>query len=371
MEQEFTPAEAFPPGEYIRDELEARGWTQLDLAAILDRPASVIQDILKGSRPISPEIAQGLGDAFGTTAQYWMNYQTAYKLALTPKDDKIMRRAKLFQKYPIREMQRRGWIEDSSNVNVIETQVCQFFDIPDIDTEPRLQYAARKTDYAKENESQKTWLRRAMNLATMFPVEGKYDENNIDALLTELAQLRKEPEELRSVPQLLSKFGIRFLIVEHLPKTKIDGACFWLDKNSPVIVMSLRFDRIDYFWFTLIHELKHVYNKDGTIVESELFEEYNSDQEKPKAEQDADTFAVNFLVNQEELDDMILRKYPMISKIDILVFAHRQGLHPGIVVGQLHHRYKNWSNFRQLLVKIRSIIIPIAVTDGWGQTISL
>ena len=81
------------------------------------------------------------------------------------------------------------------------------------------------------------------------------------------------PEETRHIPRLMAECGVRFVIVEVLPQAKIDGACFWLDANSPVIGMSARFDRIDNFWFVLRHEIEHVLRKDGMeaeIVDAEL-----------------------------------------------------------------------------------------------------
>jgi len=56
---------------------------------------------------------------------------------------------------------------------------------------------------------------------------------------------------------------VRFLVLEPLPQTRIDGACFWLDEYSPVVVVSVRYDRIDGFWHTLMHELEHMKNRHG------------------------------------------------------------------------------------------------------------
>src|SRR5262245_28749675 len=76
---ERIPAEVFPPGEFIKEELEAREWTQADLAEILGRPPRLVSEIINGKRAISPETAKGLGEAFGTGAQFWMNLEGALK----------------------------------------------------------------------------------------------------------------------------------------------------------------------------------------------------------------------------------------------------------------------------------------------------
>jgi len=66
-------AEVFPPGEFIKEELEERGWSQSDLAEILGIHESVISGLINGKKSVTPEIAKTLGAAFGTSAQLWMN----------------------------------------------------------------------------------------------------------------------------------------------------------------------------------------------------------------------------------------------------------------------------------------------------------
>ena len=377
MEKKLLP-EAFHPGEYIREEAEERGWSPSDLADILGYERNVISDVFAGRRSISPEMAKALGDAFGTGAQVWLNLQAAYRLATSAeKDDAVARRAKLYGKAPIREMQRRGWIEESSNVEILEAQVCQFFDIKKLGHEIPFEHVARKsTDYTGISPSQLAWLIRARNLARAFPQNIRYSDRLFDSIMTTLHPLYSEPEEIRHIPKVLSEHGIRFLIVEHLPKTKIDGACFWLDKHSPVIVLSLRYNRIDWFWHTLGHELKHVRDRDGEkkpVLEIRLVgEDAQPVNEKPDEERQADKFAVGFLVDQTKLQDFTKRHHPLYSKRDVIGFSRLIGVHPGIVVGQLQHRGEiPYSNLRGMLVRVRDIITKTALTDGWGTTISL
>lgn len=142
MKDEHIPAEVFPPGHLIKHELEARGWTQEALADIMGRPSRAISEILSGKKQITPETAQGLGDAFGTGAQTWLNLESAYRLHLyrqnTPPSDVVKRRAFLHERAPIRDMIRRGWIAGSDEVAVLEQQFCTFFKIATVDEKPRL-----------------------------------------------------------------------------------------------------------------------------------------------------------------------------------------------------------------------------------------
>jgi|ERR1700722_2074183 len=108
-----TPAEVFSPGEFIRDELEARGWTQDDLAQIIGRPQASVNLIINDKRGVTPETAILLSGAFGTSAEFWLNLDSAYKLSKVSEPislDEIRQRAALFEASPIKEIGKRHWI---------------------------------------------------------------------------------------------------------------------------------------------------------------------------------------------------------------------------------------------------------------------
>ena len=372
---ENTPAQVFPPGEFVKEELDARDWAQADLAQIMGRPPQVVSEIVSGKRIVTPETAQGIADAFGTTAELWLNLEASWQahlLAGRDQDDAVERRARLFEKAPIREMDRRGWIESSKDPDILERRLLRFLGIGDLDEEPHfLGMAARKsTTYEVLSPSQAVWLCRARQLASAVLVE-PYSAAKGRAVPAALKSLIGSAEEIRHVPRVLAKAGIRLLVIEHLPKTRVDGACFWLDARSPIIALSVRFDRIDHFWHTLMHEIGHVLHRDGRgpepLVESDLVGEASVG-DRPEIELLADQFAVGSLVPQDELDGFIARVGPLYSKKAITGFAGRIGVHPGIVVGQLQFRGKiDWSHSRAQLVKVRDIITSSALTDGWGH----
>jgi HTH-type transcriptional regulator/antitoxin HigA len=88
-------AQVFPPGDFIREELEARGWTQGQLARIIGRPVQAVNAIVNGKKEITPGTAVALGAAFGTSAEFWLNLETAYRLAQAgPADPSIAARAR-------------------------------------------------------------------------------------------------------------------------------------------------------------------------------------------------------------------------------------------------------------------------------------
>jgi HTH-type transcriptional regulator/antitoxin HigA len=345
----------------------------LDLADILGRPPQAINEVIKGKRAITPDTARGLAEAFGTSAQLWMNLQSAYDLARMQQSEAspVSRKAKLYEFAPISEMQKRGWIEKSSNVEIVESQVLKFFGIDNLDAAVELAAAARKSAAGEWTPPQRAWLVRAKQLARAIQVTGKFTAAAMRNALNALSLLKDDPEEIRKIPRVLSEAGIRFLIVAPLAQSKIDGACFWLSPNEPVVVLSFRYDRIDWFWHTLMHELGHVSAGDGKTTATLDIRLVGTDalaaSEKTPQEVKADEFACAFLVAPDELEDFIART-PVYSRLKIVGFAKRLGVNPGIVVGQLQHRKRvPYTNFRPLLVSVKQFIFGSGVvTDGWS-----
>jgi len=367
------PAEVFPPGEFIREELEERGWTQEELSEILGRSPRLVNEIIMGKRGITPGTANALGAAFGTSAQLWMNLESMYRLSQVRNKDvnTVERRARLYSLAPIKEMTKRHWLEPSDNIEVLERRLMDFIGSDNLDTAPKFYaHAARKsTTYQTSTPAQTAWLFRLGQMADAIDAN-QYSPINFPNLIESLRCLTSDPEEIRHVPRVLSDAGIRFLVVEPLKGSRIDGACFWIADDAPVIAISMRYDRIDYFWHTLMHELVHVKNQDGFVNNNAAIDMDSGDPtfEKPVYEQEADSSALETLIPLDELLDFIERVGPIFSPKMIRGFAGRIGVHPGIVVGQLQHREEiPYSRHRNFLVPVRDFVLDASLADGWGH----
>lgn len=369
------PAEVFPPGEFLREELEARGWTQADLASILGRSQRLVNEVVTGKRSITPETAKGLSEAFETTPELWLNLQNSWELSKTAGTGAgVSRRARLYSIAPIGEMLRRGWLEPSNSIDVLEKQVLDFFEIPSLTDEPKFwPFAARKsTAYTSDTTAQRAWIVHAKHLAETIDA-ARFTRGSLETALEHLKPLAKDPGEIRKVPSVLAECGVRFVVVEHLKGTKIDGASFWLDTHSPVAVVSLRYDRIDAFWHTLLHELAHIKNRDSfgqkrPTIDSDLLKSPQGEDKKPRTEQLADAFAKEFLMPRKELENFVSKVRPLFSADRILGCAARLCVHPGILVGQLQFRGEiSYAHSRKMLVRVRETVTQSALTDGWGH----
>lgn len=356
----MIPAEVFPPGEFIKQEMEARGWSQADLAAIMDRPVQAINEILAAKKSITPETARELASAFDVNPQLFLNLDNAYRLSLSKTDmAPVAHRARIYAKAPVREMIKRGWIAGSADLDQLERQVCDFLELESLDKDSLCGFAARKSDdYAETTPSQVAWFCRCRQIARRRTVP----EFSLDAFKKVVPRLPKEFAEdqaLERLPEELGRHGLILVLLEQLPGTKIDGAAFWLDRR-PIVALSLRYDRVDSFWFTLMHELAHVvlHGIAHADIDVDLVgPSAAATGDKPTAEQEADRQATEWLVSGDELTRFITQTKPYYSHDKILRFAETLGVQPGVVVGQLQHRGEiGWGHSRKFLVKVRHLL---------------
>lgn len=359
-----------PPGDHLRELLAERQWTQDELAVITGRSRQQINDIIAGRRGITPEMAVALAAAFNNTPGYWLNLEASYRLAAVDEPrDAIVERARLFDLAPIKDMQKRGWLPATKDMSLMPDALMRFFEVDNLTDPIGFPVATRRASLSNLSPSQRAWCFRARQLARDV-IAAPWDQKYADELKAKLRKLAAYRSEASHVADVLVGFGIRFVIVEPLPGSRIDGAAFWLDSASPAIALSIRHDRHDYFWFTLMHEVAHVIHGDALSIDDDLGrDDHTPTLIKDDIERRADENAAAWLVPPADLDSFIRRVAPLYSKQRIIQFAHSIKMHPGIIVGQLQNRGEvGWDAHRTALVKIRDLVTETALTDGWGST---
>jgi HTH-type transcriptional regulator / antitoxin HigA len=364
------------PGQLVDALLRDRGWTQRVLALVLSIDETGVNRIVADKRPIDADLALSFEELFGVPAERFLGLQQDYDLARAriarrPDPDRSVR-AKLFGDLPVADMIRRGWIKGKDvRDKAVPAELMRFFQVNRIDDIEFLPFAAKKTQVNTPlTAGQLAWFYRVKQIAGDMLV-AKYSPAAIPGAIAKVKALRSAPEEARKVPRILAESGIRFLIVEALPSSKIDGVCFWLNDISPVIALSMRYDRIDNFWFVLRHEIEHVRQRHGlstVMFDAELEgERAGVGSSVEEEERVANEAAAEFCVPQKMMDAFIARKAPFFREADILAFAKITSVHPGLIAGQLRHRTGRYDRFVNHLVKVRSIVSPNAITDGWGD----
>lgn len=354
------PARVNPPGNLIARELEARGWSQKDLAEIMGRPVQAINEIIKGSKQITASTAIELAEAFDMEPELWINLEAKYRLFLARKakeNTAISQKSKIYGKAPISEIIKRKWISAEKKIQKLEVEVCKFLGIENIDDEPQIVLNMR---HAQGKEPQDialvAWMARARNLAAEQSPE-KFDRLKIPSLVKDLLPLMQAPEDVAKVKTVLLDYGIRFVLVPHLPRTYLDGAVFFLDgmiRQQPVLAITMRYDRIDWFWFTLLHELAHLY-KDHYAQVGFVFDGETIEGNDHSLEDEANDLAGKWLIPDAEYTRYSDKFFVSLSDIKSLAF--RIGRHPGIVLGRFQRDNKiPYSRHRSILVRVKSYL---------------
>jgi HTH-type transcriptional regulator/antitoxin HigA len=365
------------PGQLIADLLESRGWTGRTLAIVLEMDETAVSRMVTDKRDFDAQLALMLEEVFAVDADVFLTLQKELDLArarlvATP-DPERAARAALYADLPVNEMIKRGWIaaEGVKDTKTVEKELMRFFGVERLDDIEILPHSAKKSAANMDaTPAQIAWLYRVKQIASEM-LTCAYSSDAVRFALSKLRGLMGTQDGVAKVPRVMAECGIRFVLVEALAGSKIDGVCLWLDEKSPVIGMSMRFDRIDNFWFVLRHELEHVlqgHGKGGAMLDADLEKERaGTGPDVTQEERVANEAAQNFCVPNESLEAFVARKDPFFSAKDVIGFSRLLKIHPGILAGQLQRRTNRYDRFRDHLVKVRELISPNAIKDGWGD----
>jgi len=329
------------PGEFIKEELELRNWRQEDLAEILGLSLKSVNKLLQNKQAITLETARLLSKAFGQSPQYWINLDTNYRLRLqqeTDNEKSVEIRANIYKYMPVKEMIKKGWLKPFKRVDDLTCQVRDFWNIEDLDfsfLENNALPNLRKSDaYSQYNRYYAlTWFRMAQRCARIYKADA-YKKNTLRKLIHDLHKYTVKDDGIVRFLEDLNRAGVKFFVLGHLQKTYIDGASFY-DGTHPVIVYTMRYNRVDNFWFTVAHEAAHI------LLHLRKKKDYFIDDlEQPSTgvETEANDLAGGLLKAEEILEYFEPFKY--VSKERVHGCAETLNIAPAIVVGVLQHSGK-------------------------------
>lgn len=258
------PAEVFPPGEHLADELEERGWSQADFAEIIGRPVQFVSEIVNAKKELTAESAAQIAAALGSDASTWLGLQAKYQLWRLSQDaghldtaSRVATRAQIASIIPLAQLEKRGIIGANESPGDLLDQVRRDFNMVHRDDSPHFGMAAKRSNDGDDlSLIQRGWLWAAQRQARTQKLPD-YDRAGFERLVERLAREVSEPSDLASLPERFAQVGVHLVFVEHFPGGKIDGAAFMLDKN-PVVAVSGRGKRFDKLFFAIMHECGHV-----------------------------------------------------------------------------------------------------------------
>jgi len=257
-----------------------------------------------------------------------------------------------WDKFPVKEMYKRGWFEGfSGSLNDLMQEANELVRdfITAVSRKPTLALHRKlvRSGLQIDPYALLAWECRVLTLAAKDKSAGEYQAELLTFewvdQLRRLSRLEDGPAQAKT---MLEEAGIALIIEPHLPSTYLDGAAMLLNGGSPVIGMTLRYDRLDNFWFVLFHELIHVmyHLKKGKL--ENIFDDLDAEG-KNEIELEADTLSRDALISPKEWDQALPRFVQ--SKETIETFASQLGISPAIVAGRIRYDAKNYMIFNDLV----------------------
>ena len=329
------------PIEAIRFRMEQQGLTQRDLVPYIGS-RSKVSEVLARKRPLTLSMIRALHTGLGIPA----------KALLHENDVELLRNSDIeFDRFPVREMIARGWIEGlTSGVRAEpELAVRRFLEPLGRSTYAKALY--HKARHVRSGRSMDKYALMAWTLRIVIRALGisfwaRYKVGTVTPeFMREVAQLSWSTRGPLLSQEFLEKHGIPLVIEPHLSHTHLDGAAVLLELDKPVIGLTLRHDRLDNFWFCLMHELAHVtlhLKSAGDGFYDDLDAENDDSREK-----EADELVREILVPAELWNKSPARHLRSPEAAQHL--AEQLRIHPAIVAGRMRYEAKNFRILNQLV----------------------
>ena len=334
-----------------------------------------LPDILIQARIARGMSQKDLGDFLGVAEQQIQRYESdRYRMAsldrLTDVADalnvRIVERAQLvgspqldsgdpstWQAFPLAEMYKRGWFEDFSGT-LAQARKAAGDLISALLRGAHSEFAPmalhRKTVRANGHVHEAAvaaWEARVRTLAKRNPPKKIFDRNHLtDDWVRGLVALSVDEHGPRLAFEYLRDAGISLVIERHLPGTLLDGAALASGDQYAILAMTLRHDRLDNFWFTLLHEIGHLKLHIGSGGYAAIFDD-NDSPAADKIEQDADYFAQESLIPEANWN-LAVSRFARNEKA-VLNDANRFGVAPAVIAGRIRRDANDYTLFRTLV----------------------
>ncbi len=321
--------------------------TQRDLVPFIGSRAKV-SEVLSGKRAITMSMARALHRHLKIPADVLLQEPGGSLPNTSPNLE--------YSRFPLKAMAKAGWIPHVQNMKEQAEELVTglmkraggqaFAAAPLYRKNDGRRINAKTDDYALRAWC---WQVLAQAVERPLPVEYQYDKVG-PQLLRQVAQMSIFEDGPARAKGFLAQHGICLEYLKHLPKTHLDGAALRLPNSGPVIGLTLRYDRIDNFWFTLLHELCHVVfhlgdNGDGFVDDLSLRGVESSGGDP--AEQEADQLAQDALIPPKIWEDGILLENP--RPMAVLQMASEAQVHPAIIAGRVRHELGNYRLLSQFV----------------------
>ncbi len=346
-EERHFPISPPEPIDAIKFRMEQLGLGQKDMVPFIGTKSKV-SEVLNGKRTLTLAMMRSLNKGLGISAEVLLKEPGAN----FPSEIQDME----WYRFPVVEMAKRRWIPDVDDLKakaeeLIRDSISQAGGLKIVPTVFSRQGRRGRYNPKMDLYALTAWCIRVLSLARKNPLRTKYIKGSIKMrTLQEVARLSYFDNGPLLASEYLEKHGIHLIVVSHLPKTYLDGAAILLPDETPVIGLTLRYDRIDNFWFCLLHELahisKHLSESEWIIVDD--FDLRGKDVEgEDIIEKEADEMTRDGLIPKKVWDRNPIEGKATTEKVYSL--AAKLKIHPAIIAGRIRYEQNNYRLLSKLV----------------------
>lgn len=338
-ETKIVPESLPEPIDAILFRMEQQDLKPVDLIPYIGA-RSKVSEVLSRKRPLTLKMIRALETGLGIPARVLLQESDEFR-----NPDNIA-----WNRFPIREMEKRGYFgKKIPKVSDIKAAMEQFF--APVGSPAYYFGMLRKTNYRTTRPMDKhalvVWSAFVTIEANKIKGPTTYKSGTVNLVfMQKLAQFSAKDKGPVLARDFLKKYGITLVIEHHFPQTYLDGAVIMIDKKHPIIGLTIRYDRLDNFWFSLMHELAHIalhYDKKSNFFYDDLENpSFNDDKEAQ-----ADKLAREALIPENKWENSPARLIP--SPIAAESLARELGIHTAIVAGKMRREGNRYAYLNTII----------------------
>jgi len=334
-ENDRYPSTLPSPIDAIKFRMEQANLSPVDLVPFIGS-RSKVSEVLSGKRPLSLEMIRALEAGLGIPAKVLIQKPNTGGQFQTWSDALV------------KAMDKLGYFGKASyDGKNKDSLLSAFFG----SSTGSMQLAWRKTDQRisprTDEHALAAWAAYVERKASTISAPDYQDGTVTLEFMREILKLSVYKDGPLRAQKMLKDNGIILIVTPHLPKTRVDGVTILHNKKKPIIGMSLRFDRIDNFWFTLLHELAHIslhLNQDSVFFD-ELEDGLGVDVNDTEAEADAMAQEAVIPAAKWEISPAKIIPSPMAAQS----LANELGIHVAVVAGYIRYKHQNYFYLKKIV----------------------
>jgi HTH-type transcriptional regulator/antitoxin HigA len=339
-ESKRFPRRALNPIEAIRFRMEQQGLGQRDLVPLIGSRRRV-SEVLSGRRPLTLSMIRALHRNLQIPADSLLGEHPADVLDGTEIE---------WDRFPVKEIVARGWVDGVSRSDRYEPEDVMRRFVKPVGMKLAIPALYKRTKVragrSVDRHALAAWTVRIAIRARNKRLSTRYKLGLVtDRFMREVAQLSWSAKGPVLADEFLARHGIALIIEPHLSRTRLDGAVVLIAVDLPVIGLTVRYDRLDNFWHSLMHELAHLALH--LKAPGDGFYDDLDTEDEDIAEKQADELARDVLVPRDMWQQSPARSLP--SPEAAAHLADQLRIHPAIVAGRMQYESKNYRILRGLL----------------------